>query len=115
MGVDIAAAQHGRDLLALVSAGIVEDCREPSGPRPFNDGLFDADQHRHCLLDRALGDEDEIIGQVLENLPGEHAGLLDRNALGQRVAAEREPAALDRAFHRRVELGLGPDQRRCRA
>ncbi len=40
---------------------------------------------------------------------GQLARLLDRNALGQRVAADRAMAALDDILHRRIKLGLDPD------
>ena len=47
---------------------------------------------------------------LLEDARRKLARLLDRDAFGQRVAAERHVAVLDRAFHRRIELGLDADQ-----
>ena len=64
MGVDIAAAQDGRDLAALEPPGIVEDRREPGRAGALDHRLFDPDQHRHRLLERALGHEDEVVGQL---------------------------------------------------
>ena len=40
--------------------------------------------------------------------------MLDRDALGQGIAAERQMNALDGAFHRRIELGLDSDQLQVR-
>ena len=43
------------------------------------------------------------------------ARLLDRDALGQRVAAHRQLRALDGVVHRRIELGLDADDLGCPA
>ena len=40
---------------------------------------------------------------------GQLARLLDRDALGQRVAADRAMLAFDDILHRRIKLGLDPD------
>jgi hypothetical protein len=107
--VDIAAAQNGRDLPALESRRVGEHRREPRRAGALDHRLFDSGQHRHRTLELALGDEHHVAGEILENARGQLAGLLDRDAFGQGVAAQGQMAALDRAFHRRVELGLDAD------
>ena len=62
MGVDIAAAQHRRDLLALEALGIRQHRREAGGACPFNDGLFDPDEHGDGPLKVALGDQHDVVG-----------------------------------------------------
>ena len=91
--VDIAAAQQGRDLLALEALGVGQHRGEARRARALDHGLFDADQHRDRAFEVALGDQHDVVGIVLEDPRGELARLLDRNALGQRVAAQRHLAA----------------------
>ena len=110
MHVDIAAAQNRRDLLAGKAVAVGEHRRDARGARTFDDGLFDPDEHRDGALEIALVDEHDFIGEVGQDARGQLARLLDRDALGERVAAERHVAALDRALHRRIELRLDPDQ-----
>ena len=87
-----------------------EHRRETGRAGALDDGLFDADEHGDRTLEVALGDEHHVIGKFPEDARRELARLLDGNALGERIAAQRHLAALDRAFHRRVELGLDSDQ-----
>ena len=61
------------------------------------------------MLDVLFGDEVDAVDVGGDDLPRQLAGHLDRDALGQRVAADRAVAALDDILHRRVELGLDAD------
>ena len=115
MRVDIAAAQQGRDLLALEALGIGEHRRKAGRAGALDHRLFDPDQHRHRALELALGNEHDVVRIVLEDSRGQLARLLDRNAFGQRVAAQRHLAALDRAFHRRDKARPRRRSARCPA
>ena len=55
---------------------------------PFDHGLLDSDEHRDRALEVALGDEHDVVRIVLEDARGELARLLDRDAFGERVAAQ---------------------------
>ena len=56
-----------------------------------------------------LGDQVDAVDQVGDDRAGQLARLLDRNALGQRIAADRAMAVLDDILHRRIKLGLDAD------
>ena len=110
MGVDVPAAQDGRDLLAAESLGVGEHRGEAGRACPFDHGLLDPDEHRDGALEVAFGNQHDIVRVFLEDSRRQLARLLDRDAFGERVAAQRHVAALDRAFHRGIELGLDSDQ-----
>ena len=61
------------------------------------------------MLDVLFGDEVDAVDLGGDDPARQLARLLDRDALGQRVAADRAIAALDDILHRRIELGLDPD------
>ena len=96
--------------LPAIALGVGEHRREARRAGAFDHRLLDPDQHRDRALEVALGDQHDVVGKLLEDPRGELARLLDGNAFGQRVAAKRHVAVLDRAFHRRIELRLDPDQ-----
>ena len=54
-------------------------------------------------------DQVDAVDQLGDDLARQLARLLDRDALGQRVAADRAMAALDDILHRRIKLGLDAD------
>ncbi len=61
------------------------------------------------MLDVLFGDEVDAVDVLGDDLAGERAGFLDGDALGQRIAADRAMTAFDDILHRRVKLGLDPD------
>ena len=63
MGVDVAAAQQGRDLLAFESRRIGKHRRKAGRAGAFDDRLFDADEHRHRAFEVALGDQHDVVGR----------------------------------------------------
>ena len=53
-----------------------------------------------------LGDENDVVDQRADNLGGDRARRLDRNAFRQRVAAHRQRLRLDHIVHRWVKRRL---------
>ena len=80
--------QHDADLAAGEQLAVGEHGGEAGGARAFDHGLFDLQQQRHRALKLRLVDQHEIVEQAGKDLRGELARLLDRDALGQRVAAD---------------------------
>ena len=68
---------------------------------PFNDPMVIAGQGTLALemLEVALGDQQDFVDETLEDRRGQVARPLDCYAFGERVAADGQRAALDRAFH----------------
>ncbi len=108
-GVDIAAAQHQADLLACKPLGIGQHRRETSRARAFDHGLLDLQQQRNRVFERRLANQQDLVDQRRDDLRGEFAGRLDRNAFGERVAAADRILAAQLRIHRGVKLGLDPD------
>src|SRR5574338_1126934 len=96
MRVDVTAAKDGGDLAALEALGVGDHGGEARGAGALDHGLLDPDEHRDGALEVAFRDQRHAVGKLAEDARGERTRLLDRDALGQRVAAEREAAALDR-------------------
>ena len=91
-------------------SGIGKDCREARRAGAFDNRLLDPGEHRDRALEVALGDQHDVVGKLLEDPRRQLARLLDGNAFRKRVAAKRHLAVLDRAFHRRIKLGLDSDE-----
>ena len=110
MCIDVAAAEDRRDLLATESVAPPEHRGEARRPCSLDNGLLDAGKHCYRALEIALGYEHDVVEIVLEDARGKLARLLNGNALGESIPTERHEAIFDHALHRRVELGLDPDQ-----
>jgi hypothetical protein len=61
------------------------------------------------MLDVPLGDQVDAVDVGGDDLAGELARHLDRDSLGERVAANRAVAAVDDILHRWIEFGFDPD------
>ena len=62
------------------------------------------------MFDVLFADQVDAVDQLGDDLAGQLARFLDRDALGQRVAADRAMAAFDDILHRRIKLGLDADR-----
>ena len=82
--------QDEADVLAREPLGIGEQRGEPGRARALDHGLLDLEQQADRVLELALADQHDVVDQPLDDLRGERARLLDRDALGQRVAGARQ-------------------------
>ena len=86
-----------------------EHRREARGARAFYHRLLDGDEQAQRVLDLRFAHEHDVIDQRAHDLAGDAAGRLDRDALGERVAAHRKLRLLDQVVHRRIKRGLNAD------
>jgi hypothetical protein len=103
--VDVAAGQHEADLLAGEPLAVRHHRGQPGRAGALDHGLLDLQQQRDRGLEVGLADQHDVVDHPLDHARGERARLLDRDALGQRVAAARQRLAPDLAVHRRNSCG----------
>ena len=91
--IDVAAAQdRARPSCRGSGPGSASIAARPAAPAPSTTVFSIPQQHRHRALEVALRHEHDVVRIILEDARGELARLLDRDALGERVAAERQVA-----------------------
>ena len=76
--------------LPLKRSGSASIAARPAAPAPSTTRLFDSDQHRDRAFEVAFGNQHDVVRKLLEDARGQLARLLDRDAFGERVAAERQ-------------------------
>ena len=59
--IDVAAAEHQPDLLALEALRVPQQRGQPGGAGAFDHRLLDLEQHQDRLLDVALVDQQEVV------------------------------------------------------
>ena len=86
-----------------------EDRGEAGGARAFGHRLLDGDEQAQRVLDLLFAHEHDVIDQRVHDLASDAARCLDRDALGERVAAHRKLRLLEEVVHRRIKRGLHAD------
>ena len=112
MGVDIAAAQDGADLAAREALGIGEHRGEARPRRRPSTTVFSIPTSiaTACSMSRSATSIDAVDASSLMIGAGQLPGSLTAMPSASVSPPMRQRAALDRAFHRRIELGLDADQ-----
>ena len=77
--------------------------------RAFGDELLIFEQIRDRAFDRRFGDEQHVAHHVAQDRERNAADAFDRDALGDRHAADVHVLALELGVERRIELGLDAD------
>jgi hypothetical protein len=72
----------------------------------FDHRLFDRDQQRHGAFEARFRNEQDIVDKCFDDGLGEIPRRRDRDALSQRVAADREGRVFHGIQHRRIELSF---------
>ena len=90
-------------------SGDSEHGREAGGPRPFRHGLLQGEIGVHRALEMGLVDQDDVGHEFPHHRQRQRPDILDRDAFGERRAADRAVRPGDRVAHGRIERGLDAD------
>ena len=107
--IDIAAAQNEADLFAAEALGLGQHGGEAGGARAFRHGLLQGQIGVDRALEMRLVDQNDLGHQFADHRQRELADILDRDAFGQRRAAERPVLVMQRVPHRGIKRGFGAD------
>ena len=107
--IDIAAAQDQADLAAAESLRLGQHGGKPGGAGPFRHGLLQREKGIDRALDQRLVDQNDVADEFAHDRQRQLADIAHRNAFGQRRAAARPVALVDRIPHRRIERAFDAD------
>ena len=86
--VDVAAGEDEPDAPAAEALRVGEDGGKAGGAGALGHGLLQHQIGGDRLLDRALGDQHHVVDVAADDLQRQLADVLDRDAFGQRLAAD---------------------------
>ena len=123
--LDVAAAQHQPDAAPGEALAVLHQRRQADRAGALDHRLLDLEQREDRHLDVALVDQQHVVDRAPDDRQRQRAGLLHADAVGDRRAAGRSRAAVQRVPDRREALALHADdadvgpharapRRRCR-